>query len=59
QGVKPTYKKVKGFQPLQIEKSDCILFRVRVGRFNNTQEAENMSEKIKKFEGLQTFITLL
>lgn len=51
----------KGYkvQVAPLEKSDCILFRVRVGRFNNIQEAENMSEEIKKFEGLQTFITLL
>lgn len=51
----------KGYivQITPLEKKEGILFRVRVGRFQSIQEAENLSEKIRKIEGLQTFITLL
>ena len=41
-----------------LENKEGILFKVRIGKFTNKQEAENLSEKIKKTEGLQTFITL-
>lgn len=41
-----------------LEKKDGILFKVRVGKFTNRQEADNLSGEIKKIEGLQTFITL-
>ncbi|MGB9715848.1 MAG: SPOR domain-containing protein [Thermodesulfovibrionales bacterium] len=43
----------------QFKKRGDNLFRVRLGRFTNIQDAENLSEKIKNIEGLQTFITLL
>lgn len=42
-----------------LEKRGNIFFRVRVGRFTNIQEAENLSQEIRKIEGLQTFIALL
>jgi septal ring-binding cell division protein DamX len=34
------------------------LYKVWVGKFNNREEAEIVSEKIKKAEGLQTFVTV-
>jgi len=41
-----------------LENKDGVLYKVRVGKFTNRQEAENLSGEIKKTEGLHTFITL-
>jgi hypothetical protein len=50
----------KGYETYitSFENKDGMLFKVRVGKFSNRQEAENLSGKINNMEGFQTFVTL-
>lgn len=50
----------KGYKAyiISLEEKHVRLFKVCVGNFSNRQEAESSSDKIKKTEDLQTFITL-
>lgn len=50
-------KGYKTYTTLSESKREGRLYKVRIGEFSTRKEAEELSLKIKKAEGLQTFVT--
>jgi FtsZ-interacting cell division protein ZipA len=56
-----TTLKSKGYKPFldESKNGDASVFKVRVGRFADTQDAKAMAAKIKKDLGLETWVAVL
>ncbi len=50
-------KGYKAYITYSVSKEDKRLHKVRIGKFSNREKANSLSEKIKKAEGLDTFVT--